>query len=829
MRQAQFELDQFFIYRLLSTLLLFGILAEWLTPWLSAGEWTELIQPRALIILIAIILVAGIFRLPVAMLITVGVLSGMLMMVWLFRGEDQSSWNWLVHFFPNLGQQMMQMLKYGIVFMSDEIRMLLLFTGWLLLASALQSLIWHHQLAFSLVSVTVVYLLFLYMTIGIDVFGQLVRVISEGLLLLALTHMARLRRKLNLNEFRITIPVHQVVSIVLLITIIMSSSIMLSGSKERHMEPIAWATVFSDALVEEMTALSTQITGVPLKTKEGGSYVTNSVGVSGYSQDDATLGQTITPSKEIVFHGWSSLKGYWRAEAKTEYDGNGWLDQAQTLTLQHIAESSEEALQSWQSGKAWTGARIKQEIEYVKPIQGMPIMQSGIKGVVLDLQAQAPARSLQNYIVGEETSTLYAPTTDSIIKKYTLYTELPITDGQVLRDIEPLENEQAEKLWQEDSLARYLQLPENLPDRIAALATEVSGAGLTSRYDQVKAIEDYLKNNYKYTLNSSLPAADEDFVDHFLFEQQQGYCVHFSTAMVIMLRTQEIPARWVKGYQMGEAIDSRSNEAGVVETLYEVRQSDAHAWVEVYFPTVGWVPFDPTPAIDEASTDNNVFSNLQMSWKQWLADANQLVGGVTAGQWLIGLSSAAVIVVLSMILLVFRHALRVERILSSYKRAYRRYSKHAEELKQYTGLAAEQSLPGRNKAQIAELHQNKHNMHISTTILHNKLVAVLAYMMKHMEHKARIDHSTASQLTWRNRMKTLQAMLSGEVRKQELEAMLVWVEQSTYNNPSAQQYPHPQEVRSAVKGILNSALNMNQNKTAPKVVQASESVEQTQT
>jgi len=74
--------------------------------------------------------------------------------------------------------------------------------------------------------------------------------------------------------------------------------------------------------------------------------------------------------------------------------------------------------------------------------------------------------------------------------------------------------------------------------------------------------------------------------DTFIFEMEEGYCEYFATAMTTMLRTQGIPARYTVGYTTGQKVD---------DTTYEVRGMNAHAWVEVYFPDVGWVRFDPTP------------------------------------------------------------------------------------------------------------------------------------------------------------------------------------------------------------------------------------------
>lgn len=144
----------------------------------------------------------------------------------------------------------------------------------------------------------------------------------------------------------------------------------------------------------------------------------------------------------------------------------------------------------------------------------------------------------------------------------------------------------------------YTQLPNELPERVGELAAQIfadagSGAG---RYAQAEAVVDYLRSSYAYTLtNTKVPPAGADFVDDFLFEQKQGYCVHFATAMTVLLRTQGIPARYVKGFAPGEADTSVASDAKRAMSQYTVRASDAHAWVEVWFPGVGWVTFEPTP------------------------------------------------------------------------------------------------------------------------------------------------------------------------------------------------------------------------------------------
>jgi transglutaminase-like putative cysteine protease len=149
----------------------------------------------------------------------------------------------------------------------------------------------------------------------------------------------------------------------------------------------------------------------------------------------------------------------------------------------------------------------------------------------------------------------------------------------------------------------YLQLPK-LPPAIRQLSERITG-GLDGGYAKAAAIEQYLRSTYKYSLDqSTIPLQNEDFVSHFLFVDHNGYCDHFSTAMVVMLRSIGIPARWVKGFSAGEPITPAASGEPTVpldssKKTVQVRGKDAHSWVEVYFSSAGWIPFEPTPGFAE--------------------------------------------------------------------------------------------------------------------------------------------------------------------------------------------------------------------------------------
>ncbi len=98
-------------------------------------------------------------------------------------------------------------------------------------------------------------------------------------------------------------------------------------------------------------------------------------------------------------------------------------------------------------------------------------------------------------------------------------------------------------------------------------------------------LERYLRQSYTYTLTPP-PSDYASPYAAFLFDTRAGYCQHFAGAMAMLMRFNGIPARVAVGFTTGEVISSG---------VYSVATGNAHAWVEAYFPTVGWVAFDPTP------------------------------------------------------------------------------------------------------------------------------------------------------------------------------------------------------------------------------------------
>jgi transglutaminase-like putative cysteine protease len=172
---------------------------------------------------------------------------------------------------------------------------------------------------------------------------------------------------------------------------------------------------------------------------------------------------------------------------------------------------------------------------------------------------------------------------------------------------------------------RYLQLPDTITPRTRDLARQITD-GLDNPYDKVQAITDYLRDTIEYIPSIDTPPLEQDRVDWFLFDYRKGYCTYYASAEIVMLRSIGIPARLAAGYAQGERQvgedaagpvqqpGSRDETAG--SDVFVVRQRDAHAWVEVYFPQYGWIEFEPTVSqvpirrpSGEAPSDPNLADN----------------------------------------------------------------------------------------------------------------------------------------------------------------------------------------------------------------------------
>jgi transglutaminase-like putative cysteine protease len=143
---------------------------------------------------------------------------------------------------------------------------------------------------------------------------------------------------------------------------------------------------------------------------------------------------------------------------------------------------------------------------------------------------------------------------------------------------------------------KYLQLPDKFSPRIQALAKQITADAKTP-YDKTAAITNYLRNNIVYSAIIPNPPRNADALEWVLFDYKKAYCVYYASSEVLMLRSIGIPARMAVGFSQGTGVSNGAQNLPVdeiISTTYTVRRNNAHAWPEVYFPTIGWVEFEPT-------------------------------------------------------------------------------------------------------------------------------------------------------------------------------------------------------------------------------------------
>ncbi|GGE35796.1 hypothetical protein GCM10011391_13210 [Pullulanibacillus camelliae] len=311
----------------------------------------------------------------------------------------------------------------------------------------------------------------------------------------------------------------------------------------------------------------------------------------GYDDDDTHLGGSFLMDDTPVFYTEGEYNHYWRIGSKNVYTGKGWVNrpqgQVQTVDADHLDRSP--VLDLYEQNTKVSSATDKVETlsnNFPQLIYGGEV--NAIEGKSrnrVSLQLNDSTGKLEPMYHGRHVT----------LRKYTINYQYPSFSINRLSEVIGNQGDPKE-IKQQD-----LQLPAELPNRVRKLAIKLT-KNESNRYDKVQALLNYLQSDtFTYQIDGvPRPSGQTDYVDQFLFETHFGYCDNFSTAMTVLLRAAGIPARWVKGFTQGtydKAVD-------LTHYKYVVKNSDAHSWVEVYFPNSGWVPFEPTKSFDNPYSFN---------------------------------------------------------------------------------------------------------------------------------------------------------------------------------------------------------------------------------
>lgn len=610
-------------------LLFLVLLWAWIKPIAMLSGWRTPDKLGPLLLAMGICVLLDMANMSVWKSVPLKGLAAWLAVGWIFRGsagEEAFPVGWFRQYGAVLVQDTEAFLAGNAGAISGEHRTLIFLAGWMVLAGVVQALLLHSRRALWLLAVTWTYLAGLQLWPGVDTTGELIASGMAGLALLAMLNLDRIGAA-GKPELTRTPPANRPASAAPAAPM-NTDSPSAPPANPTHVSPAAgesqaisspgspvriaydrkgrtfvppWAYGLALTLTLVLFLAAWAGSGGqkgPLRPLDMGDFskwgqsllslwssdgedspsaravFAGGGGVTGYSSGDYRLGGPLTVRDEPVFTARSPVSTYWRGESKDYYDGTGWSSRsggsAEMTDGQMAAPSAQTITQELlYSGRQdmnllFAGGRIEQ-VEALYTADG----------------SQAPAGSLAldapsgryDFRASSGKQLGYA----RYKARLNEYPEAALMNA--VGEIPP------------GVAAAYLQLPDKLPERVRELALAVSAAG-TTPYAKAALLQAYLREHYRYSLmDVAVPANGQDFTDAFLFGSAGGYCDYFSTSLAVMLRASGVPARWVKGFGPGEVTP---DETGAVQTI-AVSTRNAHSWVELYLPGLGWVAMDPTP------------------------------------------------------------------------------------------------------------------------------------------------------------------------------------------------------------------------------------------
>ncbi len=278
-----------------------------------------------------------------------------------------------------------------------------------------------------------------------------------------------------------------------------------------------------------------------------------------------SIGDTLnqqTPAE--VFAVQSDVRTYWRLVALDDYDGQVW-------GLRDTKASNGYAPADARGPTRLVNQRFSMD-DY-----GGPFLPAAYQAV--------DTRFLSREYSIHESSTLFLESDNYNGLEYEVESVVPEPSAAILRSIRPADRE---------TFARYLALPDDFPESIADLASELT-AGAATPYEAALALQAFFRDSGGFVYDTSIRGHDEDALERFVLEDKRGFCEQFAGSYAAMARAAGLPARVAVGFTPGTLER---------DGLYHVWTDNAHAWPEVWFEGLGWMRFEPTPGrYEPTSTD----------------------------------------------------------------------------------------------------------------------------------------------------------------------------------------------------------------------------------
>jgi transglutaminase-like putative cysteine protease len=258
----------------------------------------------------------------------------------------------------------------------------------------------------------------------------------------------------------------------------------------------------------------------------------------------------------------SDRPSYWRVFAYDTYTRQGWesSQENESLLEQNQAVTDDQNAAEQNVTKYTVTAGMRTDIVLVSG----DFVSSDMPAIV--------HRNAENEITAVTATRVLAPG-----ESYTVKAVLPVPGISELAG--------AGVNYPADITDKYLQLPPDFPEKVRQLSESITG-GAKTPYEKVTAINKYLEQ-FPYSKDITPQPEGADAVEYFLFTQKSGFCLYFASAMTVMLRSVDVPARLVVGYLPGDPGENAGE--------YLLRDKYYHAWPQVYFPGYGWVDLEATP------------------------------------------------------------------------------------------------------------------------------------------------------------------------------------------------------------------------------------------
>ena len=538
MRRSTSEKIEFTIFYII----IFLILREWLLPIMELTSTGYFMQ---FLVFMGICLILGVFSLPFAVSWIIKLVYITWFIVSVYNDGQLSAMEFLSN---ELKNNVNTILAGEWIYVSDPFRTSLFF----ILIWMLIYLIQHW------VSVRFSIYYFLLLTVffigTLDTFTEydgtmaIIKVMILGLILTALLFIKRLMQAANMQKDWTSYLVYAT-PIIIFVTIAGIIAIYLPKLEPQWPDPVPYMK---------------GVAGI------GGSS-SQSFATVGYGDNDESLGGPFVGDNTLVYEIQTPIRQYWRVETKDFYTSKGWIHSGDESMQQTLQMTDKLPL------SINPGPEDPQSIQVlaVNPAYRFLVQAYGTTSYELyDPQSLIRFDASNEKMVPVINNNVVSPSS------YEMTFQQPEYSYTALKD----------SLSSTENDSRYLQLPDNLPQRVTDLAYEITDM-YESVYDKARALEGYFaRSGFQYeTTNVQAPKGNQDYVDQFLFETKLGYCDNFSTSMVVLLRSVGIQARWVKGFSSGERVHENDGMY-----TYVVTNNDAHSWVEAYIDGIGWVPFEPT-------------------------------------------------------------------------------------------------------------------------------------------------------------------------------------------------------------------------------------------